>query len=67
MKQFDTTTSIVDTGLITSTVITGGVSIAAFVIGVGPLVGTALNGTSLLFFLAAALTQIYFKIFTVKQ
>ena len=67
VKQFDATTSIVDTGLITSTVITGGVSIAAFVIGVGLLVGTALNGTSLLFFLAAALTRIYFKIFTVKQ
>ena len=30
MKQFNTITDIVDTGLITSTVITGGISIAAF-------------------------------------
>ena len=32
MKQFDTITGIVGTGLITSTVITGGISIAAFAI-----------------------------------
>ena len=30
MKRFNTITGIVDTGLITSTVITGGISIAAF-------------------------------------
>ena len=30
MKRFNTITSIMDTGLITSTVITGGISIAAF-------------------------------------
>ena len=35
MKRFNTITGIVDTGLITSTVITGGISIAAFVSGVG--------------------------------
>ena len=39
MKRFNTITGNTDTGLITSTVITGGISIAAFVSGVGlPLV-----------------------------
>ena len=39
MKRFNTITGIVDTGLTTSTVITGGISIAAFASGVGcPLV-----------------------------
>ena len=50
MKRFNTITSIVDTGLITSTVITGGVSIAAFSSGVGLPVGIALSGNSLHFF-----------------
>ena len=67
MKQFNTVTSIVDTGLIMSTVITGGVSIAAFVSGVGLLVGIALSETSLLFSLATAITRKSSKIFTVKQ
>ena len=43
-------TGIVDTDLITSMVITGGISIAALASGVGLLVGIALGGTSLLFF-----------------
>ena len=34
MKWFNTVTGIVDTGLITSTVITGGITIAAFASGV---------------------------------
>ena len=34
-KRFNTITGIVDTGLITSTVITGGISIAAFASGIG--------------------------------
>ena len=38
-KQFNTITGIVDTGLITPTVITGEISVAAFASGVGPLVG----------------------------
>ena len=67
MKRFNTFTSIVDTGLITSTVITGGVSIAALSSGVGLPVGIALSGTSLLFSLATAITRKSFKIFTVKQ
>ena len=67
MKPFNTVTSIFDTGLITSTVITGGVSIAAFASGAGLPVGTALSGTSLLSSLATTITQKSFKIFTVKQ
>ena len=51
-----------DTGLITSTVMTGGVSIAAFASGVGLPVGIALSGISLLLSLAKS-----FKTFTVKQ
>ena len=43
MKQFNTITGIVDTGLITSMVITGGISIAAFASGVGLPVGIALR------------------------
>ena len=67
MKRLNTITGIVDTGLIPSTMITGGISIAAFASGVELPVGITLSGTSLLFFLAAAVTQKSFKIFTVKQ
>ena len=67
MKRFNTITGIVDTGLITSTVITGGISIAAFASGVGLPVGIALGATSLLLSLATAITRKSFKIFTVKQ
>ena len=67
MKRFNTITGIVDTGLITSTVITGGISIAAFASGVGLPVGIALSGTSLLLSLATVITRKSFKTFTVKQ
>ena len=67
MKPFHTITSIVDTGLITSTSITGGVSIPAFASGVGLPVGIALSGTSRLFSLATIITRKSLKIFTVKQ
>ena len=67
IKQFNTITGIVDTGIITSTVITGGITIAAFASGVGLPVGIALNGTSLLLSLATVITRKYFKTFTVKQ
>ena len=67
MKRFNTITSIVDTGLITSEVITGRVSVAAFASGAGLPVGIALSETSLLFSLATAITRKSFKIFTVKQ
>ena len=67
MKRFNTITGVVDTGLITSTVITGGISIVALASGVGLPVGMALGGASLLFSLATVITQKSFKIFTVKQ
>ena len=67
MKRFNTITGIVDTGLITSTVITGGISIAAFASVVGLSVGIALSGTSLLLSLATAITRKSFKIFSVNQ
>ena len=67
MKQFNAITYIVDTGLITSTVITGRISIAAFASGLGLPVGVALSRTSLLLSLATAITRNSFKIFTVKQ
>ena len=67
IKRFNTITGIVDTGLVTSTVITGGISIAAFASGVRLLVCIALSGTSLILSLATAITQKSFKIFTMKQ
>ena len=67
MKRFNTITGIVDIGLITSTGITGGISIVAFASGVGLPVGIALSGTSLLLSLATAITRKSFKTFTVKQ
>ena len=67
MKRFNTITGTVDICLITSTVITGGISIAAFASGVGLPVGISLSGTSLLLSLATAIIRNSFKIFTVKQ
>ena len=58
MKRFNTITSIVETGLITSTVITGVISIAAFASGVGLPVGTSLSGTNL----CKQLCQFVFKL-----
>ena len=65
--RFNAITGIVDTGLITSMVIPGGISIAAFASGVSLSVGIALSGTSLLLSLATAITRKSFKTFTVKQ
>ena len=67
MKRFNIITGIVDTGYITSTVITGSISIAAFASGVGLPVGIALGGTSLILSLATVITRKSFKTFTVKQ
>ena len=67
MKRFNTITGIADTGLITSAVITGGISITGFASGVELPVGIALSGTSLLLSLATAISRKSFKIFTIKQ
>ena len=47
--------------------ITGGISIAAFAIGIGLPVGIILCGTSLFSLLAIAITQKSFKTFAAKQ
>ena len=67
IKQFNTITGIVDTGLITSTVIAGGISIAAFTSSVGLPVGIAISGTTLRLSIATVITRKSFKTFTVKQ
>ena len=67
MKRFNTITSIVDTGLITSTVITGGSSTAASSVPAVLVYPFTLSGTSLILSLATGITQKSFKIFTVKQ
>ena len=67
MKRFNTVTGFVDTGLITSTVITGGITIAAFASGVGLPVGIVLGGNSLLLSLATTMTRNSVKIFIGKQ
>ena len=55
------------TGLIISTIITGGMFVAAFNNGVGLAVGIGLSGTSLLLSVATAITRKSTKTFTVKQ
>ena len=67
MKRCNAITGIVDTGRITSTEITGEISIAAFASGVGLPIGIALSGTSLLLSLATVITRKFFKTFTLKQ
>ena len=67
MKRFNAITGIVDTSVITSAVITGGTSIAAFASGVGLPFGIALSGASLLLSLATVIRQKSSKNFTVKQ
>ena len=67
LKRFNTIKGIMDTGLIPSTVITGGISIAAFASGVALLVGIALSGASLVLSLATVITRKSFNTFTVKQ
>ena len=58
---------MIDASLITTAVITGGVSIAPVASGAGLPVGIILSRTSLLFFLGTEITQKYFKISTIKQ
>lgn len=66
-KRFNTITRIIDSSLITSTVIAGEVSFAEFASGNGLTVGIASSRTSLIFSLATAITRKCFKIFTKKN
>ena len=68
MKRLNTITGIVDTDLITSTVITGEISIAAFASGVPLPVGITLSGSRLLPSLVHLNRSFKsFKIFTINQ
>ena len=67
MKRFNTITGIMDSGLITSAVTTGGISIEVFASEVGLPVGITLSRTSLLLSLATVITRKSFKTFTIKQ
>ena len=58
---------IVDTGLITSEVITGGASIPAFASGTSLPVGAALGGLGVVRSLLTVATQKFFRSQTVKQ
>ena len=66
MKRFGTI-MIVDRGLITSAVITGRISIAAFTSGISLPVGIALSGTIQVLSLATVITRKSTRTFTVKQ
>ena len=59
IKRSITILSIADTGLITSTVLTGGISIAALASGVGLPVGIALGGGKPIFSLITPATRKY--------
>ena len=56
MKRFNIITGIIHTVLITSTVITGGISIEAFARSIDLPVGIVLSGTSLLLSLTTIIT-----------
>ena len=59
IKRSITILSIADTGLITSTVLTGGISITALASGVGMPVGIALGGGQPIFSLITPATRKY--------
>ena len=63
MIRFNKITSLIDTGISTSTVITGGIFIVKFANDFGLSHGITLNGTSLVL---TAITQKSFKIFIIK-
>ena len=67
MKTFNTMMTIMYTGLITSTIISGSVSIVAFASGIGLLVGNASSGASLIFSPLRTIAQKSLKILIVKQ
>ena len=67
MKTFNTMMRIMYTGLITSTIISGSVSIVAFASGIGLLVGNASSGASLIFSPLRTIAQKSLKILIVKQ
>ena len=67
IKHFSTITAVLDTSLITTTAITGGISIAALASGIGLPVGISLSATSLLLSLATTITRKTISIFKSKE
>ena len=67
IKGFSTITAVLDTTLITTTAITGGISIAALASGIGLPVGISLSATSLLLSLATTITRKTISIFNSKE
>ena len=67
IKRFSTFTAVLDTSLITTTAITGGISIAAIASGIGLPVGIGFSATSLLLSLATTITRKTISIFNSKE
>ena len=67
IKRFSTITAVLDTSLITTTAITGGISIAALASSIGLSVGISLSATSLLLSLATTITRKTISIFKSKE
>ena len=67
IKRFSTITAVLDASLITTTAITGVISIAAIASGIGLPVGISLSATSLLLSLAATVTRKTISIFNSKE
>ena len=67
IKRFSTITAVLDTSLITTTAITGGISIAALASSIGLPVGISLSATSLLLSLATTITRKTISIFKSKE
>ena len=67
IKHFSMITAVLDTSLITTTAITGGISIDALASGIGLPVGISLSATSLLLSLATTITRKTISIFKSKE
>ena len=67
IKCFSTITTVLDTSLIKTTAITGGISIAAIASGIGLPVGISLSATSLLLSLATTIARKTMSIFKSKE
>ena len=67
IKRFSTITVVLDTSLITTTAITGDISIAALASVIGLPVGISLSATSLLLSLATTITRKTISIFSSKE
>ena len=67
IKCFSTISAVLDASLITTTAITGDISIAAIASGIGLPVGISLSATSLLLSLATTITQKTISIVNFKE